>query len=112
MRKPVSDLESGERSATAVDKHLGEFVRASRLKAAMGQEALAEILGVTFQQVQKYEKGVNRISASRLYDISLALGVPIQEFFKDVPHPEKVRKRAAAQAEPKPAKRPRKKRRT
>lgn len=76
----------------------------------MSQETLADILGVTFQQVQKYEKGVNRISASRLYDISLALDVPIQDFFKGVPHPEKVRKRAEAQDAPAPAKRPRKKR--
>jgi transcriptional regulator with XRE-family HTH domain len=48
----------------------------------MSQEKLAEFLRVTFQQVQKYEKGVNRIAASRLYDISLALDMPIAQFFE------------------------------
>lgn len=111
MRKPHSDRESGERGATAVDKHLGEFVRTARIKAAMGQVRLAEILGVTFQQVQKYEKGVNRISASRLFDISLALDIPIQDFFEGLPRPEKkTRGGVSADEAPKPVKRPRKKR--
>ncbi len=110
MRKPVSAEDVGERSATAVDKHLGEFVRTTRLKAAMSQMTLAEILGVTFQQVQKYEKGTNRIAASRLFDISLALDVPIEDFFKGVPRPEKVlRKSGPGPVVSKPVKRRRKK---
>jgi transcriptional regulator with XRE-family HTH domain len=71
-----------ERSANAVDKRIGQRVRSRRLEISMSQERLAELLGVTFQQVQKYEKGVNRIAASRLFDISAALDVPVARFFE------------------------------
>jgi transcriptional regulator with XRE-family HTH domain len=71
-----------ERAANAVDRKLGQRVRARRLEIGMSQERLAELLGVTFQQVQKYEKGVNRIAASRLFDISAALDVPVARFFE------------------------------
>ncbi len=71
-----------ERSANAVDRRLGQRVRSRRLELNMSQEKLAELLGVTFQQVQKYEKGVNRIAASRLFDIASALELPIARFFE------------------------------
>lgn len=71
-----------ERSANAVDKKIGQRVRARRLEIGMSQERLAELLGVTFQQVQKYEKGVNRIAASRLFDISAALDMSVAKFFE------------------------------
>ncbi|MGE0830332.1 MAG: helix-turn-helix domain-containing protein [Hyphomonadaceae bacterium] len=70
-----------ERTANAVDKRIGQKVRTRRLEVSMSQERLAELLGVTFQQVQKYEKGVNRIAASRLFAISSALDVPVSHFF-------------------------------
>jgi transcriptional regulator with XRE-family HTH domain len=54
----------------------------------MSQEKLGEEIGLTFQQIQKYEKGSNRISASRLYQISRILNVPVQYFFEDVPEPD------------------------
>jgi len=73
-----------ERAANAVDRKLGQRVRSRRLEIGMSQERLAELLGVTFQQVQKYEKGVNRIAASRLFDISAALDVPIARFFENI----------------------------
>jgi transcriptional regulator with XRE-family HTH domain len=73
-----------ERAANAVDRKLGQRVRSRRLEIGMSQERLAELLGVTFQQVQKYEKGVNRIAASRLYDISSALDVPVARFFENI----------------------------
>ncbi|HRK62763.1 MAG TPA: helix-turn-helix transcriptional regulator [Terricaulis sp.] len=73
-----------ERAANAVDRKLGQRVRSRRLEIGMSQERLAELLGVTFQQVQKYEKGVNRIAASRLYDIAHALDVPIARFFENI----------------------------
>jgi transcriptional regulator with XRE-family HTH domain len=57
-------------------------VRTRRLEIGMSQERLAELLGVTFQQVQKYEKGVNRIAVSRLWDISVALELPVGRFFE------------------------------
>lgn len=71
-----------ERSANAVDRRLGQRVRTRRLEIGMSQERLAELLGVTFQQVQKYEKGVNRIAASRLFDIAGALELPVARFFE------------------------------
>ncbi|MEJ0058300.1 MAG: helix-turn-helix transcriptional regulator [Terricaulis sp.] len=71
-----------ERAANAVDRRLGQRVRTRRLEIGMSQERLAEVLGVTFQQVQKYEKGVNRIAASRLFDISSALDMSIARFFE------------------------------
>jgi transcriptional regulator with XRE-family HTH domain len=71
-----------ERAANAIDKKIGQRVRSRRLEIGMSQERLAELLGVTFQQVQKYEKGVNRIAASRLFDISGALELPAARFFE------------------------------
>lgn len=70
-----------ERAANAIDKKIGQRVRARRLELGVSQERLAEMLGITFQQVQKYEKGVNRIAASRLFDIACALDVPVADFF-------------------------------
>jgi len=75
---------SDERSANAIDRKLGQRVRTRRLEISMSQERLAELLGVTFQQVQKYEKGVNRIAASRLYDIAAALEMPVARFFEGI----------------------------
>jgi transcriptional regulator with XRE-family HTH domain len=71
-----------ERAANAIDRKLGQRVRTRRLEIGMSQERLAEMLGVTFQQVQKYEKGVNRIAASRLHDIAAALDLPVARFFE------------------------------
>ena len=74
-----------ERATNAVDRRLGQRVRARRLEISMSQERLAELLGVTFQQVQKYEKGVNRIAASRLFAISAALDMPVARFYDGLP---------------------------
>ncbi len=73
---------SDERAANGNDRRIGQRVRTRRLELGMSQERLAEILGVTFQQVQKYEKGVNRIAASRLFDIACALDMPVGRFFE------------------------------
>ena len=67
-----------------VDVHVGARVRTRRLLIGMNQETLARALGLTFQQVQKYEGGANRISASRLSQIADILGVPIAYFFSDL----------------------------
>ena len=72
---------SDERAANAVDKKVGQRVRSRRLEIGMSQERLAELLGVTFQQVQKYEKGVNRIAVSRLLDIAKSLEISACRFF-------------------------------
>jgi len=81
---------SEERAASALDRRIGARVRARRLASSMSQEQLAAALGVTFQQVQKYETGVNRISASRLFDISAALDAPLIQFF-DAPASSRAR---------------------
>lgn len=77
--------ERNSRRPNPVDAHVGSRVRLRRMLLGMSQEKLGEHLGLTFQQVQKYEKGVNRIGASRLFDLSNVLGVPVQFFYDDAP---------------------------
>jgi transcriptional regulator with XRE-family HTH domain len=67
-----------------VDVHVGQRVRLRRTLLGMSQEKLGEAIGLTFQQVQKYERGANRIGSSRLYDLSRVLDVPISYFFDDM----------------------------
>ena len=73
------------RDPNYIDVHVGNRMRMRRQIIGMSQERLGELLGITFQQVQKYEKGSNRISASRLYYAAKTLGVPVQFFFEDLP---------------------------
>jgi transcriptional regulator with XRE-family HTH domain len=75
-----------KKSPNPVDKHVGRRVRMRRMMLGMSQEKLGNALGLTFQQVQKYEKGTNRISASRLQHISDILQVPVAFFFEGAPH--------------------------
>ena len=70
-----------------IDKHVGSRVRMRRMMLSMSQEKLGDALGLTFQQVQKYEKGTNRIGASRLQQISHILQVPVSFFFEGAPAP-------------------------
>ena len=65
-----------------VDVHVGRRLRLKRTILGMSQEALGKVIGVTFQQIQKYERGINRMGASRLYDFSKALSVPVAYFFE------------------------------
>ena len=73
-----------------IDRHVGSRVCMRRMLAGVSQERLGEALGLTFQQVQKYEKGANRISASRLQNISKILGVPVSFFFEGAPMGESL----------------------
>jgi len=68
-----------------IDIHVGQRVRLRRTLLGWSQEKLAQALGLTFQQVQKYERGANRIGASRLFDLSRVLDVPVSFFFDDMP---------------------------
>jgi transcriptional regulator with XRE-family HTH domain len=77
--------EKGSRRANPIDIHVGSRVRFRRMLLGMSQEKLGERLGLTFQQVQKYEKGINRIGASRLFDLAQVLGVSVQFFYDDAP---------------------------
>jgi transcriptional regulator with XRE-family HTH domain len=72
------------KQANPIDAQVGSRVRLRRMLVGMSQEKLGELLGLTFQQVQKYEKGVNRIGAGRLFQVARILGVEIPYFYEDV----------------------------
>lgn len=74
------------KSPNPIDKHVGSRVRMRRMMLGMSQEKLGDALGVTFQQVQKNEKGINRIGASRLQQLSSILQVPVPFFFEGAPN--------------------------
>ena len=74
-----------KKAPNPIDKHVGSRVRMRRMMLGMSQEKLGNNLGLTFQQVQKYEKGTNRIGASRLQQISQILQVPVSFFFEGAP---------------------------
>lgn len=74
-----------KKTPNPIDVHVGKRVRTRRMLIGLSQEKLGDALGVTFQQVQKYEKGSNRISASRLQGIARLLDVPVAYFFEDAP---------------------------
>jgi transcriptional regulator with XRE-family HTH domain len=77
-----------KKAPNPTDKHVGSRVRMRRMMLSMSQEKLGDALGLTFQQVQKYEKGTNRIGASRLQQISYILQVPVAFFFEGAPTPD------------------------
>jgi transcriptional regulator with XRE-family HTH domain len=88
-----SEAQSGDvnimmakKAPNPTDKHVGARVRMRRMMLGMSQEKLGDALGLTFQQVQKYEKGANRIGASRLQQISHILQVPVSFFFDGAPN--------------------------
>jgi len=86
MRK--SRKSSGRMASKAfpnpIDVHVGQRIRQRRTLLGMSQEKLAEAIGLTFQQVQKYERGRNRVSSSRLFDLTRILDVPISYFFEEM----------------------------
>jgi transcriptional regulator with XRE-family HTH domain len=84
----VEGDDKGSRRPNPIDVHVGSRVRFRRMLLGMSQEKLGEKLGLTFQQVQKYEKGINRIGASRLFDLAQVLGVSVQFFYEEAPAAE------------------------
>ena len=81
---------SDDRAPNPVDLHVGARVRMRRRLRGVSQEKLADSLGLTFQQVQKYERGANRISASKLYEIAASLQTPVGYFFEGLVDPADV----------------------
>lgn len=79
--KPVATKKKGR--ANSIDEHVGVQLRQRRALLGLSQERLAEQVGITFQQIQKYENGANRVSASRLYEFSKVLEIPVNFFFED-----------------------------
>ena len=75
-----------KKAPNPIDKHVGARVRMRRMMLSMSQEKLGDALGLTFQQIQKYEKGANRIGASRLQQIAQILQVQVSFFFEGTPH--------------------------
>jgi transcriptional regulator with XRE-family HTH domain len=86
----LDDNLKTDRSPNPVDLHVGARVRMRRKFLGMSQEGLAETIDLTFQQVQKYERGSNRISASKLYEIARALKAPVAYFFEGYGQTEAV----------------------
>jgi transcriptional regulator with XRE-family HTH domain len=83
-RRPSARGRLDDGSANPVDVHVGARMKLRRTLLGMSQEKLGEAIGLTFQQVQKYERGANRIGASRLFDLSRVLDVPVSYFFDDM----------------------------
>ena len=73
-----------QKRATPIDEHIGRQIRARRKALHMSQGKLGQLLGLTFQQIQKYEKGTNRIGAGRLFEFARALGVSILYFYEGI----------------------------
>jgi len=92
-------MNQSVRSPNPVDIHVGTRVRLRRTLLGMTQTGLGDAIGLTFQQVQKYERGVNRIGSSRLYDLARVLDVPINFFFDEMPK-EVASKSGAASSGP------------
>src|SRR5262245_6678965 len=82
----AQEKSMAKKAPNPIDKHVGSRVRMRRMMLSMSQEKLGDGLGLTFQQVQKYEKGSNRIGASRLQQIAHILQVPVSFFFEGAPH--------------------------
>lgn len=81
----ITKDKSEERTPNPIDIHVGNRIRLRRRVLDLTQIEMAEMLGLTFQQIQKYEKGINRVSAGRLWDFACMLGVDINFFFQDMP---------------------------
>ena len=79
-------MMENKKKPNPIDIHVGSRIRLRRTMLGMSQEKLGESLGITFQQIQKYEKGTNRVSASRLQNVADALHVPVWYFFPDNGH--------------------------
>src|SRR5919106_6945197 len=74
------------RRSQDVDRHVGARIRERRIRLGLTQPQLAELIGVTYQQAHKYEKGINRVAAGRLYNIARVLGVELNYFFEGLQH--------------------------
>ena len=86
----VTEEEQTTDTIHPVDRSVGRRIRILRVSRGLSQTALASQLGLTFQQLQKYEKGTNWVSASRLHDIARILGVEVKSFFEDASDPERL----------------------
>jgi transcriptional regulator with XRE-family HTH domain len=79
----MAKLKRG-RSTASIDNHVGGRIRERRIMLGLTQQQLAELVGVTYQQAHKYERGINRVSAGRLFEIARVLSVPVGHFFEGI----------------------------
>ena len=100
MAKEELIMAEETKKPNPIDVHVGSRVRLRRTMLGFSQEKLGENLGITFQQVQKYEKGTNRIGASRLQQIAGVLNTPVAFFFEDAPKPQQSSDAGFAESEP------------
>jgi transcriptional regulator with XRE-family HTH domain len=100
-KSPMATL--AKKAPNPTDKHVGSRVRMRRMMLGMSQEKLGDSLGLTFQQIQKYEKGTNRIGASRLQQISHILQVPVAFFFEGAPNAQTAGRHEGLAEAPSPA---------
>jgi len=91
-------MKASKKKPNPIDVHVGSRIRLRRTMLSMSQEKLGEALGITFQQIQKYEKGTNRVGASRLQNISSVLNVPVSFFFEDAPGDQTSEQQGMAEA--------------
>ena len=91
-------MTENKKKPNPIDIHVGSRIRLRRTMLGVSQEKLGESLGITFQQIQKYEKGTNRVGASRLQNISAILNVPVSFFFEDAPGAEPASASGSAEA--------------
>jgi transcriptional regulator with XRE-family HTH domain len=93
----VSPPRQKTNNCQEIDRRVGARIRARRILLGLTQQQLAELIGVTYQQAHKYERGINRISAGRLYEIARVLNLPVSHFFEDIEEtpsrPESARER-------------------
>lgn len=89
-REPDATLSRPANRATDIDRHVGARIRDRRIMLGLSQQQMAEMIGVTYQQAHKYERGINRISAGRLYEIAQVLRVPVGFFFEGLASDETI----------------------
>jgi transcriptional regulator with XRE-family HTH domain len=82
MKETTESTPVGRARANDTDRHVGARIRERRIMLGLSQSEMADLVGVTYQQAHKYERGINRISAGRLYEISAVLGVPVGYFYE------------------------------
>ena len=98
-RRRAAEDDEASGKPNPIDIHVGGRVRLRRTLLGMSQEKLGEAIGLTFQQVQKYERGANRIGSSRLFDLARVLDVPVSYFFEDM-SPSRIKGLGEAKAGP------------
>jgi transcriptional regulator with XRE-family HTH domain len=97
MVKPRIERGAGAAHARELDRHVGARMRARRIMLGLTQQQLAERIGITYQQAHKYEKGTNRMAASRLYKVAQALGIDVGYFFEGLQRAEEFPSGATSQ---------------